>query len=104
MCYLSADQIARTAHGKNEVPKFVIEIIPTHDQMNLVEDKMEDYEAAGVEVVWQIFPKQQLVKVNRGKNAIKCKGEDICDAAPILPDFAMTAGAVFKKPELPVKD
>jgi Uma2 family endonuclease len=99
--YFSLKQSLLMANDQQQVPKFVIEIISRSDQMNQVEDKMENYEAAGVEVVWQIFPKQELVKVYRGKKSIKCKGGDICSAAPILPEFYIAAKDIFKKPELP---
>ncbi len=101
VCYLSKEQIARTAHGKNQVPKFVIEIISTNDQMNDAEDKLENYLEAGVEVIWQIFPKQKTVQVHTGKNSVRCKGEDMCSAAPVLPDLKCSANAIFQKPELP---
>ena len=55
--YLTDAQIARTAYGENQVPEFVIEVISSTDQMNVVHRKMQNYRAAGVKVVWHVFPK-----------------------------------------------
>jgi Uma2 family endonuclease len=67
--------------------------------MNLVEDKMEDYRAAGVQVVWQVFPKFEKIHVYAGTHLNQmtvCRGEEICSAAPVLPDFVLAVGEVFK--------
>lgn len=73
------------------MPLFVIEVISTNDQMNLVHEKMEDYRNAEVPVVWHILPKRKEVHVYLyGKNMTICKGEEVCSAAPVLPDFNIT--------------
>jgi Uma2 family endonuclease len=99
IAWFTDEQIVLARQGVKPVPKFVIEVISTKDQMNLVEDKMDDYRAAGVGVVWQIFPKFEKVHVYAGDNLdsmIVCKGERLCSAAPVLPDFVMQAGDIFK--------
>ncbi len=104
LAYLTEEQISRTAYGKNQVPKFVIEVISTKDQMNLVHDKMGNYRLAGVEVVWHIFPKINEVHVYIGlglKKMTVCTGGDICSAAPVLADFEISADAIFQKPPMP---
>ncbi len=104
IAYLTDDQIARTAYGENQVPRFVVEVISTKDQMNLVHEKMENYRNADVQVVWHIFPKINQVHVYTGaglKTMAVCKGDDVCSAALVVPDFEMTAGAIFQKPPKP---
>ncbi len=105
VAYLTDEQIAYTAYGENQVPGFVIEVISKKDQMDLVHKKMDDYRNAGVKVVWHIFPAHEQVHVYYGNNLsqmLVCKGDDSCSAAPVLPDFVMTAGAIFQKPPKPV--
>lgn len=104
VAFLSDEQLARTAYGENQVPSFVIEIISTKDQMNLVHDKMGNYRQADVQVVWHIFPKIGEVHVYFGsglKQMNVCIGDDVCSASPALPDFLMTAAEVFQKPPKP---
>ncbi|MBK9016016.1 MAG: Uma2 family endonuclease [Saprospiraceae bacterium] len=99
IAWFTDEQIALAKHGVKPMPLFVIEVISTKDQMNLVEDKMENYRAAGVKVVWQIFPKFEKVHVYAGENLDSmtvCKGDRLCSAAPALPDFVMAAKDVFK--------
>lgn len=104
VAYLTDEQIARTAYGENQVPGFVIEVISKKDQMDLVHKKMDDYRGAGVKVVWHIFPSREQVHVYHGKNLsemLVCMGVVLCSAAPVLPDFEMSANAIFQKPPKP---
>lgn len=84
-----------------EVPRFVIEVVSTNDNINKVKAKMINYGDAGVEVVWQIFPAHRQVDVYSGPllhHMTVCKGADVCSAAPALPDFQLTVDAIFYKP------
>jgi Uma2 family endonuclease len=84
-----------------EVPRFVIEVVSTNDNINKVKAKMINYGDAGVEVVWQIFPAHRQVDVYTGPllhHMTVCKGADVCSAAPALPDFQLTVDAIFYKP------
>jgi Uma2 family endonuclease len=103
ICYLTDEQIDRTAYGENQVPQFVIEIISTKDQMNLVHEKMENYREANVKIVWHIFPLIKQVHVYSGnelENMKVCKGEDICSATSVIPDYELTVNAVlFMQPK-----
>jgi Uma2 family endonuclease len=104
IAWFSNEQIARTAYGENQVPRFVVEVISNKDQMNLVHKKMQDYRAAGVEVVWHVFPQIEEVHVYGGKGLKKmtvCQKEDRCSAASVIDGFEMSANDVFKKPAKP---
>ena len=104
VAYVTDEQSAHTAYGENQVPGFVIEVISKKDQMDLVHKKMDDYRNAGVKVVWHIFPAREQVHVYQGKNLsqmLVCIGDASCSAAPVLPDFVMTAGQIFQKPPKP---
>ena len=102
MCYLNPQQAYEAAHDGHPVADFMIEVVSTHDKIEDYEDKLHDYFVAGVKVVWWIFPKQEKVYVfTDDKRAIICSGEMVCSANPVLPDFQLTASALFKKPEKP---
>jgi Uma2 family endonuclease len=99
MAYLTPTQIAHTAYGENQVPQFVVEVISNKDQMNLVYEKMQDYRNAEVQIVWLIFPKLNEVHVYSG---INLKNMTVCSGSSVIPDFEMTASAIFQKPAKPV--
>lgn len=101
MAWLTNGQINRLADPEvYEVPAFVIEVISGNDQMNKVKEKMVNYRDAGVQVVWLVFPKLKQVDVYSGKNlasAKVCSGDDICSAAPALPNFKIATLDIFTK-------
>lgn len=102
--YMTDKQLAYTAHGENQVPPFIAEIISSRDQINKVTHKMQNYRAAGVQVVWHLFPQYEEVHVYSGKNLtnmVVCKGDDICTAASVITDFSLTVNAIFQKPAKP---
>ncbi len=86
-------QIART--GQNVVPKFVIEVISSNDQMQLVHQKMEDYYAAEVDVVWHVLPKVEQVHVYNGRKMEVKKGNEICSANQIITGFELSVNDIF---------
>ncbi len=103
LAWFSDEQAARMAYKENQIPKFVIEIVSDNDNADKLLDKLSDYEDAKVEVVWLISPKLEQVTVFRGNKKTTCKGDSICSAAPVLPEFKISANDIFKKPALPEK-
>lgn len=100
MSFWPAEKIAA---GDERISPFVIEIISPTDKIEDVEDKLQEYFAAGVQVVWQILPRMQSVKVYTSLTEVTiCTGERICSAAPVLPDFQMSAADVFQKAAAPM--
>ena len=101
MFYYTKEQADEIALGGNPIPAFIIEVISTTDQLNYMVDKMNDYRAGGVNVVWHIFTQKNEVHVYSGDSLTSmmvCKGETLCSAAPVLPQFALTVAAIFKLP------
>lgn len=102
VCWLADPQINALADGKYEVPAFVIEVISNHDEMNTVVSKMQDYRAAGVQVVWHILPNHGEIHVYKGQALEEmkvCKENDNCSAAPVLPNFELPASKIFQREE-----
>ena len=64
--------------------------------MTAVNQKLKEYFDAGVQVVWHIFPQQQLVYVYKSvKNVFIASDDDMCTAQPALPDFSIKAKDIF---------
>ncbi len=60
---------------------------------------MDDYRAAGVAIIWHIFPKLKQVHVYRdkGKKMEVFTGKEICSAEPVIKDFKISVEAIFNK-------
>jgi Uma2 family endonuclease len=100
IAYFTSEQIDKAAIGEKQVPAFVIEIISTTDGINRVNNKMQDYRAAGVQIVWNIFPIVEEIHIYFGENldsVMIIRGDKRCSASPVLPDFEISAADVFKK-------
>jgi Uma2 family endonuclease len=88
IAYLTKEQIEAADKGTDVIPEFVIEIISGNDNINKVEEKIGEYYKAGIKVVWLIFPENKSVHVYTSRRNVKiCIENDICSAAPVLPEF-----------------
>jgi Uma2 family endonuclease len=94
--YMTAQQIIDSENGELSVCPFVIEVISKNDQINDIGEKMIEYFDNGVEAVWVIFPKLKKVEVYTSVKKVSiCFGNDICSAAPVLPDFSISVNELF---------
>ncbi len=102
IAYFSDDQVERGRQGEDVIPAFVVEVISETDLMYRVEEKTAEYFRAGVQVVWNIVPEQEVIYVYTSrKNVMLCLADDVCSAAPILPDFTISVNTLFA-PATPV--
>lgn len=96
VAYLTSEQMKKSHDNDPTVCPFVIEIISKNDQANEVGQKLIEYFANGVEVVWVIFPKVKKVEVYRSRKDVTiCFEDDICSAAPVLADFEISVNEIF---------
>jgi Uma2 family endonuclease len=96
LSFWTSDRIEKA--DDESVSEFVIEIISPTDRSIKVEEKVLEYFEAGVKVVWLLFPQTQAVHVYTSPVSVAiCRGESLCSASPVLPDFEMTAAQVFAK-------
>jgi len=77
------------------VSEFVIEIISPTDRHEDIVLKRREYFRAGVRVAWYISPAEQTVSVYLSPTDVTvCEGPVRCSAAPVLPDFEISAADV----------
>ena len=82
----------------------MLETISNNDQINQLEKKITEYFKAGaggvpLKVVWNVIPEQQVVYVYTSRKNVKvCTDDDICSAAPVLPDFEISVNELFALP------
>lgn len=97
IAFFTGEQIKLMKFGINQVAPWVAEVISTNDQANKINQKLEEYFDAGVQVVWHIFPESKQVYVYTSpENVVICRGETLCSGAPALPDFQVAAAEIFE--------
>lgn len=96
IAYFTNEQIDEAKEGNDVIPELVIEIISPNDDAEQVEKKIVEYFKAGVRVLWKIMPQSEVVYVYTARKIVKiCTDDDVCSAAPVLPNFELTAGGLF---------
>ena len=94
--FLNAEQMKASEKGDLSVSSFIIEIVSKNDKGYAIGKKLNEYFKSGAQVVWEIYPTLKKVEVYTSLRDVKiCMGDDICSAAPVLPDFNISANAVF---------
>lgn len=96
IAYLSDEDGKRAKDGQDVIPEFMIEIISTNDKPYKIEEKLTEYFKAGVRVVWNIYPETKLIYVFTARKTVKiCMDDDVCSAAPVLPDFEIKVSEIL---------
>ncbi len=95
LAYFTEEQIKAARYGTWSIPAFVAEIISPNDLPNVLVAKRREYLKAGVKTIWYIYPDQQEVHIFNANTTKICMENDICTAAPALPDFAITIEELF---------
>lgn len=77
-------------------PDLVVEVLSPSDTYSRVEEKLDDYLAAGVQLLWLVDPSRRRVDVVLPDGTRRRVGEsETLDGAPVLPDFSITVGDIF---------
>ena len=99
VAFFTLQQERLMVEKKAQTPLFAIEIISEFDDLIKVEEKLEEYFEAGVQMVWHIIPELEKVYVYTApdKNII-CRGDALVSAEPIIENFTLIAKDIFKKP------
>ncbi|MDB5311639.1 MAG: hypothetical protein JWO38_5841 [Gemmataceae bacterium] len=84
------------------VPDLVAEVISPNDNAEDVEDKIEEWLAAGVNTVWEIYPANRVIRAYRPAGTITLfRVSDTLTAEGILPGFACPVADLFRLPGEP---
>jgi len=92
LVFFSAEDLEKSDEIK-PIPAFVIILISENDKVGDIQEKISEYFKAAVggvplKVVWLVFPEEKSVHVYTSRRDVKiCIENDICSAAPVLPDF-----------------
>lgn len=77
-------------------PDLVVEVVSTHDVAQELEIKVNEYLAAGVRLVWIVYPSSRTVIVRRpDSSALALTPNAELTGEDVLPGFAVTVGDLF---------
>ncbi len=71
-------------------PDLVVEVISPNDKIYEFEEKLIDYQLAGVKVVWEVNPKFRFVRIHHpNRNSDFLMESDTLNGTPVLPEFSV---------------
>lgn len=101
LAYFTENQIIGAANGQKAIPALAIELLSPNEILEDIEDKIQDYFDAGVQVVWYISPRRKLIYAYTSPIDVTIyKGDVICHARPALSDFEFRTEDLFNIPTI----
>jgi Uma2 family endonuclease len=95
---MSRDEYYEEGHCQ-VVPDLVVEVVSPTDIAEELEDKIEEWLAAGAKLLWEIYPNSRTVRAHRPDGTITLlRAADTLTAPDILPGFACPVGDLFEPP------
>jgi len=77
-------------------PDLVVEVISPNDLAYEIDEKVDEYETAGVKLIWVVNPETKAVRVHRADGAVMVLREkDELDGEDILPGFRCPVAELF---------
>ncbi len=85
-------------HGfLKQPPELVIEVLSKDTSWEKMEEKVADYHAMGVDLVWVLDPQTITLRAYpRGGSPLLLRDTDMASADPHVPDFAVPVSAFFE--------
>ncbi len=80
-------------------PDLVVEVVSKNDSVYEVAQKVDQYQKAGVRLIWIVNPAAQTAEVYRLATGLKVQGligEDELDGEDVLPGFRLTVKTLFE--------
>lgn len=98
LAYFTKEQHFASVKGEHAIPALAIEFYSKSESGDDILEKVKDYFSSGVKIVWYIFPNSETIYAYTSpKNVQILEGDDICSAAPVIPDFQFKTKDIFKK-------
>jgi Uma2 family endonuclease len=97
LCFVAKGRLADNFDGPFPVaPDFIIEVNSPSDTNQAMQDKVEEYLAEGVRLIWSIYIVQKFVVVYRlGDPNIQVMAKGVLDDENILPGFKVPLAQLF---------
>jgi Uma2 family endonuclease len=92
-----ADRVVPDTAAWDVVPDLAVEVVSPSNSYYAVMDKLDHYFAAGVRLVWVIYPPGRRVDVYRSLSDVShLQAADMLDGGAVLPGFAVPVAALFE--------
>ncbi len=98
VAFLTASRVPSVSEKAIPVPPdLAVEVISPSDIWNKVYDKIEEYQQAGVRLIWVIFPRGSFVQVYRlgSPYPTTYNPDDELDGEQVVPVFKIKVSALF---------
>ena len=80
-------------------PDLAVGVVSPNDDAEDLEEKLVDYESAGIPLVWVVYPIARVVRVYRSDGSHRKLTEgDTLDGGDVLPGFSVVVGDLFPVP------
>ncbi len=90
--------VSREGHVRI-APDLVIEVISAKETVYAVDERISDYRAAGVKLIWIVNPKAYVINVYRADRTGGClRDSDGITGEPVFRDFSMSVNDLLCKP------
>jgi Uma2 family endonuclease len=100
VAYISNERLARVQSSSylDVAPELVVEVLSPDDRWGDLVDKLSEYFAVGVQVVWVADPKTQSVYVYHSLNKVQhFSVEDALPGGDVLPDLSVPVADLFAR-------
>jgi Uma2 family endonuclease len=97
--FIQASRVApeALAPGWNPIiPALVVEVVSSGDQQTEVAEKVRMWLAAGVRLVWVVFPSRRMIEQPMSGELVLTLGEqDQLDGGAVVPGFTLLIARIF---------
>jgi Uma2 family endonuclease len=77
-------------------PDLAVEVVSPSDALEQIEEKIDDYLAAGTSAVWVVNPRRRSVTIHRaGQNPVVLRQTDTLDGGDLVPGFVCRVAELF---------
>jgi Uma2 family endonuclease len=77
-------------------PDLAVEVLSPGNTGTELDEKLDEYLAAGMPMVWIVNPDRRTIRVYRSDGTMRLfRAPDVIENEPLLPGFRMTVGDVF---------
>ena len=91
--------VPRTDNAWDVVPNLNVEVVSPNDKADEVQEKVDEYFRAGVELVWVVYPPQSQIYVYQSPTQIRVLTvADELDGGNVLPGFRLRLAELFSEP------
>ncbi len=79
-------------------PDLAVEVVSPNESPDDVQEKVQDYLAAGTRMIWLVYPKTRSITVYRSLKNVKVLREDeLLSGEEVLPGFERRVSEIFQK-------